>query len=191
MLGAMINPEEVGVYSVVLKVTQLVVFILGAVNSVISPEISSLYNIGDKEKLQNIIKKSSQIIIISSSVISLIICIFAPQILSIFGNGFTVGTNAMLITCAGQMINAATGSVGILLSMTGNQKIAAINVFFSAIINIFLNLVLIPRYGINGAAFATFVSTVISNLLNLYWVLKKIKINPTIFSFNPYKNRAN
>ena len=74
----------------------------------------------------------------------------------------------------GRLISSFSGSVGNILQMTGNQNILARILFLGAIINVLLNLILIPNYGINGAAIASTISTVFWNITMVFAVKKKL-----------------
>jgi Na+-driven multidrug efflux pump len=79
--------------------------------------------------------------------------------------------------CIGQFINIATGSVGVLMTMTGLESIAAKIILFSIVLNITLNSILILYLGIDGAAIATAVTVATSNFLMLYYSYKGTGIN--------------
>ncbi|MDJ0571261.1 MAG: polysaccharide biosynthesis C-terminal domain-containing protein, partial [Pleurocapsa sp. MO_192.B19] len=53
------------------------------------------------------------------------------------------------------MVNVSTGSVGLLLNMTGNESYTLISRVSSTVLNVVLNALLIPRWGLEGAAIAT------------------------------------
>jgi O-antigen/teichoic acid export membrane protein len=74
-----------------------------------------------------------------------------------------------------QFINVSTGSVGYLLMMSGNEKLLRNNIFIIAILNIILNIILVPRYGIYGAVIASGVSLTVQNMISL--VIVRIKLN--------------
>jgi O-antigen/teichoic acid export membrane protein len=74
------------------------------------------------------------------------------------------------------MINAGMGSVGLILNMTGNEKDTLKGHIIAALVNIILNLVLIPYFGINGAAWATAVSMICWNLILGLLVFKRLGI---------------
>ena len=65
--------------------------------------------------------------------------------------------------------------------MTGNEKKSASAIALGAGINVALNALLIPRYGVEGAAIATSTSIVIRNILLSIQVRQKLNISPTIF----------
>ena len=76
----------------------------------------------------------------------------------------------------GQLMNAIMGPVAFLLSMTGNEKIVAQIFGLTACLNILMNLLFIPLFGIQGAAVATTISVIIWNVVLRWLALKKLNI---------------
>lgn len=113
-------------------------------------------------------------IIVVSLPIVLTIIIFRNPILEIFGKEFAEGSYVLIIITLSSFVNAASGNVDQILNMTGNQndlfKLNIIALFSNVILNYFL----IPIYGINGAAVASFISTVIINLGGVILVKKRL-----------------
>jgi O-antigen/teichoic acid export membrane protein len=87
----------------------------------------------------------------------------------------------MIIIVAAQLINTACGPAGNTLEMTGFEKYAFLSMFAGSITNIALNCLLIPWYGITGAAIANGCGIVICNLMMVYFVQRKLKINPAVW----------
>ena len=110
---------------------------------------------------------------------------FGDDLLAVFGSDFGRGRLALTILVLGQVVNVAAGHVGVLMTMTGHEKRVAATVGASAACNAVLNLILIPRFGIDGAAAATAISLVLWNGVTLVWVIKHLRINPTIFGSSP------
>lgn len=164
MLGIMVSEQEVGVYSIVAKLALLTTLVLTAVNSIVASKFSVLYHGGDIESLEEVAQKASKLIFFSTLPIVVIYVLGGWHILRMFGMEFTQGYMALLLLTIGQFINAAVGSVGYFLDMTGGQKVFRNIVIIGALLNIFLNIMLIPDYGINGAAFASMVSMVLWNI---------------------------
>ena len=94
-------------------------------------------------------------------------------LLGIFGNEFIVGKTALLILLFGQIINILCGSVGYILMMTNKQEILRNIIIFSAFLNIILNILLIPKYGINGAAISSAISVAVWNIYSLIYIYRK------------------
>ena len=180
MLGVMRGTETVGIYAVAKKGAELITFVLLAVNMALAPTIASLYAAGEMEKLQRVITKSARAILLGSLPIAFVLIAFGHWfLLFFFGQDFTKGENALAILSVGQIINAATGSVGLLLIMTGYERDAAICVGISAVLNVVLNATLIPKWGLTGAAVATASSIIIWNILLAIWVYRRLGIHST------------
>lgn len=172
MLGMFKTNADVGIYRVAMRIALFSSFTLGAVNSIAAPKLSELYWSSENERLRRVIKNASKMIFWSSLPIFALTVIFSTQILFLFGSEFVSGKSTLIILSFGQFMNAYFGSVGVLLDMTGNQNYFRNAMIISAFINIILNYILIPLYGIFGAALATAISTVTWNLIASFSVLK-------------------
>ena len=122
--------------------------------------------------------------------IGLSLILFGKWFLLLFGNGFIKGVTALSILSIGQIVNAATGSVCILLVMTGYERDAVAGIGVSVVINIIMNVLLIPKWGIIGAAISTAFSLILWNILLTIWVYRKPGINSTFVGFVPRTNRV-
>jgi O-antigen/teichoic acid export membrane protein len=166
ILGALKGPEAAGVYRVAARGAELVVLVLAAVNVTLQPTIAGLYASRDMARLQRVITASARGVLLFSLPVGLVLILFGERLLPIFfGQEFTRGATALSILSAGQLVNAAMGSVGVLLNMTGHERDTAMGVGIAAVANIALNALLIPPLGIAGAAAATTASLIIWNIL--------------------------
>lgn len=173
MLTAMKTTEEVGIYSVAVKVSAMTAFILTAINTIAAPKFSELFHSGKMEDLFYVARTSSKLIFWTTVPILMIFILFGKWILWIFGEAFVPGYTALVLLTIGQFVNSAAGSVGYFLSMTGYQKFLQ-NIFVSsAIINVILNLLLIPLYSINGAAIASMISMSMWNIGSAVYIKRK------------------
>jgi len=173
MLGAMTKPENVGVYAIVMKLGLAVNFILTSVNMVLGPKFAELYYRDDMQGLVSVAKKSSKLIFYCTAPFLLVLIVLGKPILGFFGEEFIGGYMALIFIALGQFVNSICGSVGYFMNMTGNQKAFNKIVFFGALLNIILNLLLIPIYGITGAAIASFLSVCMWNIVTLVVVKNK------------------
>ncbi|MGD1911149.1 MAG: flippase [Rivularia sp. (in: cyanobacteria)] len=180
MLGAIKGAESVGLYVVANKISSLVIFILTASNSALGPNIASLYAVGKLAELERIISKASKVVLFFSCIIAISIFLFKNTLLGLFGKEFLESQNVLVILMIGQLVNAFVGPVGLLLNMSGNEKLSLIAFSLSAVTNIALNYYLIPGYDVEGAALATAISTIVWNLASMIFVIKRLGINPTV-----------
>ncbi len=180
MIGAIKGTEAAGLYGPIVQGVQLLAFVLTAINSVLGPSIASLYTEKKLGKIQQVVTKSSRMMLLISLPIAAFLLFGGNWYLSLFGSEFVRARSALTILCLGQLFSIAAGSVGTILNMTGNEKYNLKGSVVNVLLNIILNWLWIPNWGINGAAAATAVSTVIVNTLQVIWVRNKIGINSTV-----------
>ena len=185
MLGFFRTPGEVGMYRVAVQGAMLVAFGLLAANTVVAPQFARLHAQDDKVRLQRLVTASARAILLAALPVALTFIIAGGTIAGwVFGPEFTKSQAPLAILAVGQLVNAAMGSVGFLLNMTGHEKDVAMTLLVTAGLNIFLNLVLIPPYGMAGAASASAVSLALWNIMLWLAVKKRIGINSTAFTIN-------
>lgn len=170
MLGMFSPEKDVGIYSVVMKIAILPSFTLFAINSIAAPRFAELYAKGQMKELAIVARHSTKLIFWSSVPVMAVILAFPSFLLGIFGEEFMVGKLALILLLAGNFINSISGSVAYILMMTGREKIFQFILLAGAMINVGLNVMLIPRYGINGAAFASMVSLSFWNLAAVIYI---------------------
>ena len=112
----------------------------------------------------------------------ILIIVFGDYILHIFGEEFITGYTVLVILCIGQFINVATGSVGQILAMTNREKLLRKCVVYGTVINLLLNIVLVPNYGMIGAAIATSIAWTITNVMALFFVKEQFNFMPILFN---------
>jgi O-antigen/teichoic acid export membrane protein len=142
--------------------------------------ISELYWRGSHAELQRLVRLAAFGVLATAIPALVVLVILGSFVLRLFGPNFDAGYAALVTLCCGQLVNALAGSVGLLMSMTGHQKEAAGIVAVAAVLNVVLNLALIPRFGMVGAAVATATTTALWNLAMLAYVWKNLGVNPTI-----------
>ncbi|RLJ70435.1 O-antigen/teichoic acid export membrane protein [Hydrogenivirga caldilitoris] len=182
MLGMFRTEEEVGIYNVALRVSMITSITLMAINTIAAPKFAEFWGKGDIKGLAKVAQQSTKLIFWTSLPILLLFLIFSKAILGIFGEEFKAGAVALMILTIGQFVNAAAGSVGYILQMTGHQQFHQNVVLIGAILNIILNWLLIPIYGIIGAAIASSISMIFWNVIFSVKIKKRI-LNKWIFYF--------
>lgn len=182
LLGMLGTSDQVGLFQVATRSAAFITIILSTVNMVVAPLFSDLWARQNVKQLQQILTKSTQVIIAFSLPVALLFIFWGGPILGIlFGAEFVGADLVLAILSLGYLFNAATGSVGKLLNMTGYEYQTAWAIGFSAVSNIILNILLIPRYGMEGAAVASLISFLIWNVYLGWMVYKKLRIIPSVF----------
>ena len=174
MLGALGEETDAGLYQVASRGAEFIGMVLLAVNTAFSPTLARLYAQNQQRQLEHAVARSTRLITLVSLPIALAFIVFGQYFLALFGPEFAPARSALITLSIGQLINAATGTVATLLNMTGHERDTALVVGLSAVMNVVLNLLLIPRLGLEGAALATALGTLCWNVLLSYFVYKRL-----------------
>jgi O-antigen/teichoic acid export membrane protein len=183
ILGNMTTSEDVGIYFTAFKLSMFAAVALMSINSIASPKFAEMFARNDMNGLKKIVQQSTKMIFWTSVPLISIFFIFPEFFLGLFGEEFKVGVTAFIFLSCGRLVSSFSGSVGNILQMTGNQNIYGIILLVGAVINVCLNLILIPgsnplaNYGIsgiNGAAFASMCSLSFWNLSMVLVIKKKL-----------------
>ena len=177
MIGIIIGTEQAGVYNVASRIAGLTAFVLLAINTFLAPLISELYTKQENSELQTLVRAGARIAAVVSLLVVIGLIVLGKVLLGLFGEGFANGYSPLVILAVSQFINALAGSVGLIMIMTGYEAQATKIITGSAVLNIVLNLALIPMFGIVGAAIATTITTILWNFLMFRFVLRSLRIN--------------
>jgi len=183
MIGYFLSSDKVGVYNIALQIGSISSFILIAFSSIFASTISSLYHSGSMEKLSQIYKIITKWIVTINLMAFAIILIFSKDIMHLFGKDFIYGSTALILISIGQVVNAATGLVGLMNTMTGHPQYEIYIAIVVMVISLSANYFLIPIYGINGAAVASLLSVAVSNILRLAFLYRDSKLHPYNFEY--------
>ncbi len=179
LIGYFRPAADVGIYQAASQFAIVFAIILFAFNTVLTPFIAHLYHKKNMTEMEAIFQVNTKWGIYVSIPVFLTL-VFVPQALLqvVFGSIFVVGASALVILAIGQMVNASTGAVGVILTMTGRQKrwFAASVIMF--VFNVLLNVLLIPNYGFVGAAIATTITVSVLYLYGLLAVRYSLRIWP-------------
>jgi O-antigen/teichoic acid export membrane protein len=187
ILGMFRSKADVGIYNVASRWAKLTSLPLMAIIAVTAPKISASYARQDLILLKDTITKASMLIFWTSFPIILIFLTFPTFMMGIFGQEFRSGAYALVMLGIGEFINAIAGSAGFILQMAGREVILRNIMIFTCIINIGLNVILIPIYGLNGAAFTSMITMAFMNITSVVYVRIYTNINPLYFPW--LKNR--
>ena len=183
MLGALQDIKSVGLYSVAVQMAMVVNFTLLGLNQAIAPLVAERHDANRSKELQKTLIQATNIATLGSLLIVAALVALGPIVLAIFGPDFSDSYLPMIILAVGQLLNVASGPVGTILSMSRQERFVGIGMLASVVCNILLNFLLIPRYGVNGAAIATAVSVGVWNLLMVVFAKRILGIEANIGSY--------
>ncbi len=175
MIGPMAGPVEVGTYSVAMRVTYLAGILTEIIALFLAPKIIAMGASGDREGQWRILKLATGLQAAALAITTIPLVLFREQIITlIFGKDFIDVSSTYLILQIGKTMTALFAPVIALFTALGYNREMAKAAVVAALINVALNFGLIPRWGANGAAWATTLALVIMfvNYLWLTWTIR-------------------
>ena len=176
--GVLEQLNEVGIYNAAAFFAAQMPLFINAINPIFSPVVADLHNKERYPEIESLYKTVTRWILMATLPLFLLFLFFPTHIMGIFGTEYEVGSVALTILSIAFLIGAGTGPGGQILHMTGKQNIDVFNNVALIIVNVLLNLWLIPPYGILGAAIATAIGLVLLNTVRFLEVYQLYKMIP-------------
>jgi len=184
MLGYFSTISAVGIYNVALPTAKLLSVGTGAFAVIFMPVVSELYAKNRWKDLSNVYSSVTKWVLSIILPLFLLMSLFSPSLMNImFGSEYIAGATALSILSFSYFITSLFGLAAPLLQSYGRTKIIMGCGFIGAGSNFILNLLLIPIYGVDGAAFATGISAVLMSVLYLFFAYRIGKVHPFRRSF--------
>ena len=177
MLGYFRPAYEVGIFRAASQTALLLMIILNSLNSIFSPMIADFIHRKAQNKLDQFFKLTTRWSFSLTLPLFIIIWLAGKDLLHVFGQEFVAGWIPLVILAGGQLVNAGTGGIAYMLIMSGHQYHKLYGDLLLVILNFMLNLFLIPRWGLLGAATATSISMASINILRVFQVHFMLKIH--------------
>jgi O-antigen/teichoic acid export membrane protein len=184
MLGYLRGAKQVGLFQVANQIVGLISIGLVAVNVPLQPKLASAWARSDKRQIQKLITETARIGSGISVVAVLVILIFAEVFLGLYGSQYIEAAYALRILAIGQLFNAAAGSCGALLMMTGHQKVVVLVMVIAMLLNCGIAYWAIPFFGLAGAAFAATLGMIFLNIFCAVYAIFRLDFNTTVFYFS-------
>jgi O-antigen/teichoic acid export membrane protein len=173
LLGATAAAASVGIYSIVSSITSVGHICLLALFVAVKPMLARMHDVGDRDGLTHLYTTATRWAYTITLPFFLVIVLFRDSILLVFGETFAAGSTALLIYAFAEVVNAGTGICGPVLDMTGHVGMKLFNAVTLTVLLVVGNVLLIPRYGVVGAAIASLVGIGVSNLMclvEIWWL---------------------
>lgn len=181
VLGTMVS---VGVYGAASRIQMIGDTFLGVITRVSKPLISDLDHQGENLRLGWLYQTLTRWSLSSMLPFVATTILFAKPILAIFGDEFVAGVPVLIIVGMALVTGAGTRICHSMIVMTGHPRLAFLNTTVGLVLNLLFDLILIPAWGVVGAALATAISMTVVNiarLLQVYWLLKVWPYNYAFF----------
>jgi O-antigen/teichoic acid export membrane protein len=172
------GPAEAAVYTAATRFMVLSQFAGGAIARASQPRLTELFAIGDLRGTNVVYQATTAWLILLTWPIYLLAMVYGPQALLIFGHSYKSGTSVLLILAIATLVGSAMGQVDIVLVTAGKSSWSLFNGLLVLVSNVALDLWLIPKHGILGAAIAWAVALTLGNVVPLAQLATVFKLHP-------------
>ncbi|GLS30635.1 Membrane protein involved in the export of O-antigen and teichoic acid [Mesorhizobium albiziae] len=180
MVGAFMQPTDVAIYFATVKTLALVHFVYFAVKAGVAQRYAQFTH-SNPERLAAFARETVSWTFWPSLVMAAVVLVLGKPMLMLFGPEFDSGYPLLFLLVAGVVARAAVGPAESLLTMSGNQNICAAVYALTLTCNIALSVLLIPLFGLWGAAIATALSMIFEASALAFTVWRKLGIVMAIF----------
>jgi O-antigen/teichoic acid export membrane protein len=154
IVAAIVSPTQAAIYAAASRFITSGTLILQALRLALAPELSAALARHHTQRVSEIYQAATQWVILTSWPLYLAMAVFAPRLLLVFGPTYADGATALSILCVAMLVNLAAGNVGTVLLMGGKSSWVLADKAAALSLNVALDIILTPHFGISGAAVA-------------------------------------
>jgi O-antigen/teichoic acid export membrane protein len=181
MIGYFMDSRSVGLYRAIRPLRQMTTFAVLSFSFIFLPLASEFFVEKRLEELNDLYQTSTKWITSLSLPPVLLITVFAEDIIRIlFRSAYLPATPALTVLIGGLFFRALVGPDGDVLKAINETRAILYSAAVAVVVNIGLNIFLIPRYGISGAAFATVCGYAAHNLFELGIIYRRLGVHPFV-----------
>ena len=178
LVGALRSTADAGIYAASSRYLTVAAMAAVAIRQVLAPKLSELLARRSTERAAAVYQSTTAWMVAINWPIYLVLLIFGPALLAAFGRDFAGGEVVLVVLAVTMLAATAVGPVDVVLLMGGGSTWNLVNTVLALGANLALNVVLIPRYGLAGAAAASAAGTLLNNLLPLAQVWRSMGLHP-------------
>ncbi len=169
--------ELVAFYGVAAMIGGVVKKVRLAFGTSLAPVLSGLMAEGNRDELVHVYRQVARWTLTLYLAVAIAVSLAAPLVLQTFGDSYVAYWDLVPILAAGFLVNAAAGPAQAALLMAGHSGFELLNTIALNVLNVGLNVILIPRYGVYGAAIATATSLSVFNLVRIIAMRRMIDLS--------------
>lgn len=180
MLGSLLGLEDTGIYVTAFYMAVVIEIPRRSIRQIAVPFISEAWKKNDMQQINDIYSKTALNQLIIGAFIFLGVWINIDEIFELMPNGdiYQAGKYVVLFVMAGKLIDMAAGVNGEIIALSKLYRFNIYSILILAVLVIVTNLMLIPIYGMAGAAIATAVSLFFYNLTKYLYIKIKLRMDP-------------
>ena len=165
ILAFFTSSVELGVYALAAELSFVIKKFRQIFDPILIPVMSSALKGDESQRVEDNVARVVRWILLPGALYVGVLVVFSRPVLGVFGGEFAVGAGVLIVLCFGQLFNACTGLLDMAMMVSGRPSINLLNISIVLITQTGLNLLLIPRYGLMGAAWAALAAYVVVSLI--------------------------
>lgn len=181
-IAAFLSKTDVALYGSAIRLAAIIsIPLITIVNALLPPIIAELFAQNQLRKLEQIVRNLATYATIASAILTLTFLLGGEFALGfVFGDFYKKAQLILVILSLGQLFDSASGSCGVVLTMTGHQKSLLKITALSTFVTVFITFIAVLAWGPVGAAWASTIALVLSNILIIFIVKKELGIRTYI-----------
>lgn len=165
LCSALAGQSEAGVLAGVGRYALAGLLVMNGLRIAVAPQLSRLLGADRRAEAAAVYRRTAGWIVLLSWPAYLVLAVFAPGFLQLFGPGFAGGAAALTVLAVAMLVNVGVGLVQTVLLMSGNSRTHLYATAAGLVLNVAVCLVAIPRLGALGAALGWAAGIVVENLI--------------------------
>ncbi|NTU97231.1 MAG: polysaccharide biosynthesis protein [Chlorobiaceae bacterium] len=178
MLGMFTDTATVGMYHPAARTAGIIRSVFIAFSGIAAPMIAELHAGRETREIERIYRMVTRWIVSLVIPGTIVFMMMPVTVLGIFGPRFVPAGEALLLLSASSFLQAIFGLAATVLAMSGHARLSLLNAFSALVLQIVLNLLLIPVMGVNGAALSNLVVFLLLSLVRVAEVRVLLHIHP-------------
>jgi len=178
LLGAFRDVASVGIFSVAASANAIGQTINLSITKSLRPVLAQVLDAGDHAQTERLYRTTTRWTISVSLPFFIVLVLYPRAVLQIFGESFQAGAAALTVLAFSELANAASGTSGTIIDMSGYNTVKVVNKVVWVTLSLGLNVLLIPRFGIMGAAIAALSSNAAMQAMRAIEVWVLARLNP-------------
>jgi O-antigen/teichoic acid export membrane protein len=178
LVGIMKGPVDAAVYTAATRFLVVGQLANAAISMAAQPQFTHLFAVRDRAGAKAVYQATTTWLILLTWPLYLLAVIFGPGVLTIFGRAYHAGSTVMVILGLAMLVATASGQVDTVLITAGRSSWSLLNGLLAMSVNIGVDVALIPRLGIVGAAIGWAAAICLSNLVPLAQVARTVRVHP-------------
>jgi O-antigen/teichoic acid export membrane protein len=178
LVAALRGPADAAVYAAATRFLVVGQVIGQAITQAVQPQLAGLLAVGDRPGANRLYQTATAWLVLTTWPFYLVFTLLAPAVLAVFGPGYAAGAVVVGVLAGAMLVATACGMVDTVLTMAGRTTWNLGNAVAALTVNVAVDLLLIPRLGILGAAVGWAAAIAVNNLVPLAQVRWSLGLHP-------------